>query len=56
MCRGDFKSAIEVNLSLGIFAAHFVTNGLLNTDERIEFRGMIICMGRALEECRKGSR
>ena len=45
-----------VKLSLGTFAAHFVTNGLLNTGERVEFRGMMICMGRSLEECRKGSR
>ena len=44
------------DINLGIFAAHFVTNGLLNTCERIEFRGMMICMGHALEECRKGSR
>ena len=32
-------------MSLGIFVAHFLTNGLLNTGERIEFRGMMICVG-----------
>ena len=45
-----------VKSSLGIFAAHFMTNGLLNTGERVELWGMMICMGLALEGCRKGSR
>ena len=33
-----------------------MTNGLLKTGSRVEFRGMMICMGHALEECRKESR